>query len=98
MKEAKCGVCRFFVQHYGLNNQKFFRLCCGHCTFSAAKGRRPDAKACENFIPGPDDTDAFASKEYLSKELLQYVLHLSLLPEIEDIPTPPDYNGCKKRP
>lgn len=49
-----------------------------------AKQKLPDAKACENFIPGSAQENAFASKEYLSKELLQYMLSLELLPEIED--------------
>ena len=44
----------------------------------------PDAQACQNFIPGEADEEAFASKEYLSKELLKYVLEMELLPEIDD--------------
>ena len=42
-----------------------------------------DTKACENFSAPPRE-DAFAAKEYLSKELLAYLLHLELLPEICD--------------
>ena len=41
-------------------------------------------KRCENYIYSPGYENAFASKEYLSKELLRYVLSLELLPEIED--------------
>ncbi len=41
-------------------------------------------KACELFAPGQDQEAAFASKEYLSKELLGYLLSLELLPKIEN--------------
>lgn len=88
MSQEKCSACRYFLQHYGLRGKHLFRLCCGHCTFSKFKQKRPCAKACENFAPG-NDLDAFVTKEYLSKELLQYVLHLPLLPEIEEYTTPP---------
>jgi len=47
--------------------------------------KKPDTPACNNYLPGPLQEDAFVSREYLSKELLNYVLTLELLPEIEDI-------------
>ena len=50
-----------------------------------AKRRQPYAAACEYFTAGPPDMDAFVTKEYLSKEFLQYLLNLPLLPEIEDV-------------
>ena len=37
---------------------------------------------CENYTPTSPDETAFASKEYLSKALLEYVLKLELLPPI----------------
>lgn len=84
MMENHCKSCRYFLQHYTLDNRKIFRVYCGHCTFQSPKRKRPDAKACVNFIPGPAQEEAFVSKEYLSKELLQYMLNLNLLPEIQD--------------
>ena len=83
MSESKCKNCQYFLQHYALGARKIFRVYCGHCIFSRAKRRRPDAEACENFLPGTDREEGFASKEYLSKELLDYVRKLELLPEIE---------------
>lgn len=50
----------------------------------AAKRKQPDAPACDAFSPAPPDENAFATKEYLSKELLQYLIRLELLPPIED--------------
>lgn len=84
MNELYCKDCAHFHQHYALNNRQIFRVYCGHCTASRQKRRRPDAQACEYFSPAPPDEDAFVTKEYLSKELLQYLLRLELLPEIKD--------------
>ncbi len=84
MVERQCRECQHYLQHYTLDKRKIFRVHCGHCTLDRPKRKLPDAKACNNFIPGTAQEDAFASKEYLSKELLQYVLSLELLPEIED--------------
>lgn len=84
MDEQVCRNCAFYLQHYTLDKRKLFRVFCGHCTRSRYKRKQPDTKACELFQPGSRQEDAFATKEYLSKELLQYVLGLELLPKIED--------------
>ena len=84
MQENQCKDCENYLQHYALNKRKLYRVYCGHCTCFPAKRKRPDAAACELFHPGTPDTDAFASKEYLSKELLQYLLQLELLPPIHN--------------
>lgn len=84
MADESCSKCKYYLQHYVLNSRKLFRVHCGHCVLSRGKQKRPDTKACESFVPGVNMKDAFASKEYLSKELLQYVLSLELLPEIEE--------------
>lgn len=85
MSENQCKNCQFFLQHFTLDRRKIFRVYCGHCTFSCPKHKRPDAKACKNFIPDLPQENAFVSKEYLSKELLQYMISLELIPEIEGI-------------
>ncbi len=84
MDGLHCCDCRHYLQHYALNSKKIFRVYCGHCTLNRARRKNPDAKACESFIQAASGEDAFVSKEYLSKELLRYVLSLELLPEIED--------------
>lgn len=84
MDENQCKNCQHFVQHLALNKRRLFRVHCGHCTFGKAKRKQPDSKGCENYIPGSSPEEAFATKEYLSKELLQYMLQLELLPEIEE--------------
>ena len=84
MIEKQCKECRYYLQHYTLDRRKIFRVYCGHCTLGKPKRKLPDANACENFAYGSIPEDAFVSKEYLSKELLDYVLSLELLPEIND--------------
>lgn len=85
MSDPHCADCRYYLRHFTLDKHKIFRVYCGHCTFSRAKHKRPDAKACDHYVPGPPQEDAFVSKEYLSKELLQYLLSLELLPKIGDL-------------
>ena len=84
MQEKQCCQCQHYRPHYTLDKRKIFRVFCGHCTLRKAKRKLPDAKACESFIPSPPQEEAFVNKEYLSKELLHYMLRLDLLPEIED--------------
>ena len=88
MEEKHCNSCAFFKQHYGLDGKKLYRLYCGHCTKTngraLTRNRKPDAPACERYEPAEPATEAFASKEYLSKALLDSVLSLELLPNIED--------------
>ena len=86
MDEKFCKSCVHYIQHYGLNKRRLYRLNCGHCTFPKIRNRRPYTVACAYYMPGEADEAAFASKEYLSKELLQYLLHLELLPEIQEAP------------
>jgi len=84
MSEQCCAKCRYYLRHYTFDKKRIFRVYCGHCTLMATKRKKPDAKACESFAPGSGQEDAFASKEYLSKALLEYMIGLELLPEIED--------------
>ena len=86
MDQMTCESCVHFHQHYVLDQKHIFRVYCGHCTFAKVARKKPDKKACENYKQSEPDEEAFASKEYLSKELLQYMLKLELLPEIENAP------------
>jgi len=86
MQTKQCKNCTHFWQHYALSNRRIFRVYCGHCTFTKPKRKRPDHAACEHFEPAPSDEAAFVNKEYLSKELLQYLLQLELLPPIVEDP------------
>ena len=83
MEQTTCGSCAHYLQHYTFDQRKIFRVYCGHCTLTP-KTRRPYAKACERYMRKSQE-EAFVSKEYLSKELLDYVLKLELLPEIHDM-------------
>lgn len=84
MDSCFCETCVYYRQHYTLACRKLFRVYCGHCTYGRVKTKRPDAKACEQYIRTEPGEQAFVSKEYLSKALLEYLLQLELLPEICD--------------
>ena len=86
MSEKVCADCEHFRQHYTFDNRKIFQVHCGHCVKMRVRHRKPDAKGCADYAPAAALKSSFVSKEYLSKELLQYVLRLELLPEIEDAP------------
>lgn len=81
--QKQCDSCVYFVQHYAFDNRKIFRICCGHCVYARPKTKKPHAKACVNYQQRVFDEEVFVSKEYLSKELLEYILKLDLLPTIE---------------
>ena len=83
MEEKTGESCEFFMQHYGMRGGRVFWIHCGHCTFSKVFKTRPDKKACAHYVPGESDRDGFVSKEYLRKELLQYMMKLEIMPEIE---------------
>ena len=85
MDAVSCNTCIHFRQHYALNNGKIFRVYCGHCTCGKVRRKRPDAKACENYLLSESTENTFATREYLSKALLDYILRMELLPEINDI-------------
>ena len=83
MNDKKCQTCHYFRQHYTFDQRRIFRVYCGHCTFDRPRRKKPDTAACSNYLLSPPQEEAFVSKEYLSKELLQYMLQLELLPEVK---------------
>ena len=88
MENQICQNCKYFRQHYGLDGKKIFRLHCGHCTQPHLRNRKPYQKACAEFIQGENREKEFASKEYISKALLEWIKQLELLPEIQEETTP----------
>ena len=85
MNHKQCKDCRQYIQHYTFNDHLLFRVNCGHCVLpEMRKTKRPDTKACNQFEPRDPEENAFVTKEYLSKPLLERVLSMELLPEIKD--------------
>lgn len=82
MAEKKCKNCSHFLQHYTLTDLKFRWVYCGHCCFRKVRHKSPDTAACENFEFGEPNTQRFADKAYLTKELLNCILRMDLLPDI----------------
>ena len=85
MDDNVCKNCEHFRQHYSLDSKKIFPVFCGHCVFDRPKTKRP-FQSCKNFMRRESQEDPFVSKEYLSKELLKYMMGLELFPGIEDVP------------
>ena len=77
-----CKECQHFLQHYSIDDKKVFQVYCGHCVLHFQRKKRPDDKVCEDFLPKTGKEEAFVSREYLSKALLNYVLQLELLQEL----------------
>ena len=69
MNDQHCSNCQYYQRHYTLGKTRLIEVYCGHCTYQKPKQKRPDSKACENYIPGEPPEDRFASKEYLNKLL-----------------------------
>ena len=69
METKQCKRCHHYIQHYGLKEGRLFPVYCGHCVQGKPKRRLPDADACQQFIPGEADTEAFVTRNYLSKKM-----------------------------
>ncbi len=83
MRQPTCNFCEHFCRHYTLDQKRIFRVHCGHCTYPKIKAKKPDAGICGKYSRKEPDENAFVSKEYLSRVLLDYVTKLELLPEIQ---------------
>ena len=82
MSTNTCNTCAHYQQHYAFDKNRIIRVHCGSCLFLKGKRRKPDSKACENYVLSEPVEEAFVTREYLSKALLEYVLELELLPKI----------------
>ncbi len=90
MNEIFCRNCKHYRQHYAFDQRKLFQVYCGHCTYNRPKGKRPDSEICEHYEHSDSNENAFVTKEYLSKALLEYMLKLDLLPKIYNTDTTQD--------
>ena len=84
MDKQTCQTCIHFHQHYTLKTGKLLRVFYGHCTFCGAKAKDPLRAACKNYENAPPDEDAFASKNFLTKELIKKLFEMEILPPIEN--------------
>ena len=84
MSDLTCKDCKYFRQHYGLDDHQPFRLNCGHCIHPRLQTKKPYARVCSHFEPASPSEETFVSKKYLTRELLNYILRMDLLPEISE--------------
>ena len=79
-----CKNCEHFQQHYVIDDQNYFTVHCGHCTYPRTKNRKPQTKACQYFtqrtIP-PRLPDRKSVVHFLTTKMLQHILELPLPPE-----------------
>ena len=85
MQEHTCINCQYFLRHYIIKNEKVIPIYCGHCTHLKQKNKKPYSKACDLFVEDQKGLDRFVTKEYLTKELLQYFLQMQLFPNLEEL-------------
>ena len=86
MQQPSCLSCRHYRRHYVFSGDRAMATNCGHCIFSRGKHRRPGAPACAQYQPTEAETplDRENVIQYLTTELLDYVLHLPLPPKVEE--------------
>ena len=84
MSKPTCKTCLYFHQHYTLKGGKLLRIFCGHCIFPKVKHKDPHTQACDHYTPGDADENAFASKKYLTKEMIRQLFEMEFLPQIDD--------------
>ena len=84
MSDLTCKDCKYFRQHYGLDDHQLFRFNCGHCIHPRLQTKKPYARVCSHFEPASPSEETFVSKKYLTRELLNYILRMDLLPEISE--------------
>ena len=47
---SQCELCKFFIQHYNISDERIFKVSCGHCT-KDDKDVKPSARKCKYFSP-----------------------------------------------
>lgn len=82
MEKPVCKDCQHFIQHYGNKDGRFFQLNCGHCKIRKKRQNRPSDHICKLFSPGIPDLMEPVTKEYLTKDILDYILRLDLLSDL----------------
>lgn len=86
MKEETCKHCKYFYQHYVVDDMRRTPVNCGHCSKPRLKHRRPNTRACGNFreregdVPLPDRPRVI---DFLTVDMLEYILSLKLPPVMD---------------
>lgn len=86
MGEARCKDCTHYRQHHVLDEQSCTAVDCGHCIYPRQKHRKPDARACSYYELRMNPAampDRERVVQFLTEEMLQYILSLNLPPEMK---------------
>lgn len=86
MTKPLCQNCQYFYQHYIIDSQRCTPVNCGHCRYPGLKRRKPSDPACIHFsrLDEPVDLpDKSGVIQFLTKEILEYILTLKLPLEVD---------------
>lgn len=89
MDGLTCKLCVHFIQHYIVYEDRCDAVNCGHCRNLRRRNWRPDSPACGQFQrrEGPEALpDRPGVIQYLTKDMLEYILSLKLPPEMDTQP------------
>lgn len=86
MSNESCKACKHFHQHYSLKDGILTQVYCGHCTFPRVKHKRPYSKTCAHFTPGVPDEEMYASRKYLTREMIKHLFEMEFFPLAKDVP------------
>ena len=84
MDKKQCKNCIHFYQHYILDEQRCTAVNCGHCSYPRPKHRKPENRGCDHYqerTQPPGLPDRKAVIDFLTTDLLRYILSLELPPE-----------------
>ena len=87
MENLTCRQCEHFHIHYILDKHRATPLDCGHCSYPRLKKRRPSEAACIHYsenLMSKDLPDRTGVLDFLTVEMLEYIMGLALPPEVED--------------
>ncbi len=86
MTNETCATCKHFHQHYSLKDGILTRVYCGHCTFPRVKHKRPCNKTCPHYVRGTADEEIYATKKYLTREMIRQLFNMEFFPFAKDVP------------
>ena len=85
MTNETCETCKHFHQHYSLKDGILTQVHCGHCVFPRVKHKQPYSKSCEHYTRGPVDEEIYATKKYLTKEMIRHLFEMEFFPLAKDV-------------
>lgn len=81
MKSNVCQDCGRFIQHYGVSDDRYHWVNCGHCVVnSRSRHRQALARACEHFEPCEPKKQVPRDKLIVTVERLRRIVDMEFPP------------------